>query len=167
MHASDLGVVDVANYNSPGQVVISGDAKAVEAAAEYAREAGARKVVPLSVSGAFHSRLMSQAIEHLAVELNHTPFHDAAIPVVANVTADYVRHSAEIRDALERQIAGSVRWSESVTKMAGDGVDLFVEVGPGKVLSGLIKRTVESVEIRNVGDAASLAEFLAYWRGAC
>lgn len=158
--AEDVGIVDAANYNSPGQIVISGEVAAVEAAAKYASEAGARKVVPLNVSGAFHSRLMSDAVERLAVELNHVHFDDARIPVVANVTADYVRHADEIRDALARQIAGCVRWDESVARMAADGVNLFVEVGPGKVLSGLIKRTVESAEVRNVGDAASLEEFL-------
>lgn len=159
--ADEVGIVDVANYNSPGQVVISGEVKAVEAAARYATEAGARKVIPLNVSGAFHSRLMSYAAERLAIELNRTHFNDAAIPVVANVTADYVRRADEIRDALWRQIAGSVRWDRSVSRMVEDGVDLFVELGPGKVLSGLIKRIAESVEVRNVGDAASLEEFLS------
>ena len=160
MRAGDIGVVDVANYNSPEQIVISGEVKAVEAASKYAMEAGARKIIPLNVSGAFHSRLMSSAVECLAIELNHTHFQDAAIPVVANATADYVRQGAEIREALERQIAGSVRWSESVARMANDGVSLFVEVGPGKVLSGLIKRIVSSAEAVNVGDTASLNEFL-------
>ena len=161
MRADDVGIVDVANYNSPGQVVISGEVKAVEAASEYAKEAGARKIIPLAVSGAFHSRLMSYAIEKLAVELNHAHFDDAAIPVVANVTADYVRDADDIRDRLERQIAGSVRWEASVRRMVDDGVSLFVEVGPGKVLAGLIKRIAESVEVRGVGDAASLEEFVA------
>lgn len=161
MRADDVGIVDVANYNSPGQVVISGEVKAVEAASEYAKEAGARKIILLNVSGAFHSRLMSYAVEKLAVELNHAHFDDAAIPVVANVTADYVRDADDIRDRLERQIAGSVRWEASVRRMVDDGVSLFVEVGPGKVLAGLIKRIAESVEVHSVGDAASLGEFLA------
>ena len=166
MRASDIGVVDVANYNSPGQVVISGEVKAVEAASEYAKEAGAKKVIPLNVSGAFHSQLMSDAAERLAIELNHAPFADAKIPIVANATADYVHLADDIRDSLERQIAGSVRWDKSVTRMADDGVGMFVEVGPGKVLSGLIKRTVDSVETRNVGDVASLEELMASWKGA-
>lgn len=161
MHASDVGVVEVANFNSPGQVVISGDLKAVETAMAYAKEAGARRVIPLNVSGAFHSQLMSSAVERLTIELNHTPFEDATIPVVANATADYVTKAFEIREVLERQIAGSVHWDESVTRMAADGVDLFVEVGPGKVLSGLIKRTVETAEVRSVGDVASIEEFLS------
>ena len=166
MRADAVGIVDIANYNSPGQVVISGEGKAVEAAGRYAKEAGARKVVPLNVSGAFHSRLMSHAAERLAVELNRTHFDDAAIPVIANVTADYVRHADEIRDTLERQIAGSVRWEASVARMADNGVSLFVEIGPGKVLSGLIKRIAGSAEVRNVGDAESLQDFLGFWRRA-
>jgi [acyl-carrier-protein] S-malonyltransferase len=165
-HANDAGIVDVANYNSPGQIVISGEVKAVEAASQYAMEAGARKVIPLNVSGAFHSRLMSDTVEQLAIRINHTNIEDAAIPVVANATAEYVRHSSDIKDALSRQILGSVRWDESVTLMANDGVKLFVEVGPGKVLSGLIKRIRETVEVRNVGDASSLEEFVAFRKGA-
>lgn len=158
--AGDAGIVDIANYNSPGQVVISGEVKAVEAASQYAKEAGARKVIPLSVSGAFHSRLMSDAAERLAVELNHACFDNAIIPVVANVTADYVYEADDIRDCLERQIAGSVRWEESVARMVDDGVTLFVELGAGKVLSGLIKRIADSVEVANVSDAESYEEFV-------
>ena len=161
MYASDIGVVDVANYNSPQQIVISGEAKAVEAAAKCAIETGARKVIPLNVSGAFHSRLMSDAAERLAVELNRTYFDDAAIPVVANVTGECVYNADEIKDALERQIAGSVYWDKSIARIADEGVTLFVEVGPGKVLAGLIKRIAESVEVHSVGDAASLEEFLS------
>ncbi|MGB9586836.1 MAG: ACP S-malonyltransferase [Armatimonadota bacterium] len=161
MHASDIGVVDVANYNSPEQVVISGEPNAVEAAEKYAKEAGAKRIVRLNVSGAFHSRLMAPAVERLAIELNHTSFDEATIPVVANATAEYVRKPDEIRDTLVRQIAGSVRWTESIQRMAADGVDRFVEVGPGKVLSGLIKRIVKDVEVTNVGDVQSLEEFLA------
>ena len=158
--AEEVGIVDIANYNSPGQVVISGEVKAVEAASQYAKEMGARKVIPLSVSGAFHSRLMADGAEKLAVELNHACFDNADIPVVANVTADYVYGADEIRDCLERQIAGSVRWEESVRLMVDDGVTLFVELGAGKVLSGLIKRIADSVEVANVGDVQSYEAFL-------
>jgi [acyl-carrier-protein] S-malonyltransferase len=158
--AAASGIVDVANFNSPGQIVISGETTAVEAASELARRAGARKVIPLNVSGAFHSPLMTGAAGKLAVELERVAFRDAEIPVVANVSADYVKTAGEIKDVLARQIAGSVRWEESVTRMVNDGVGLFVEVGAGKVLCGLIKRTVDSVEVANVGDAASLDEFL-------
>ena len=158
--ASDAGIVDVANYNSPGQVVISGEVKAVEAASEYAKEAGAKRVLPLNVSGGFHSRLMSSAADKLGAALEAAEFTDASIPVVANVTADYVRKADDIRDCLARQLAGSVLWDKSVARMSADGVDQFVEVGPGKVLAGLIKRIADGAEIRNVGDAASLQEYL-------
>ena len=158
--ADDIGIVDVANYNSPGQVVISGEVKAVEAASQYAKEMGARKVIPLSVSGAFHSRLMADAAEKLAIELNRPCFDNADIPVVANVTADFVYDVDEIRDCLERQIAGSVRWQESVARMVDDGVTLFVELGAGKVLSGLIKRIADSVEVANISDVESYELFI-------
>jgi [acyl-carrier-protein] S-malonyltransferase len=158
--ASDAGIVDVANYNSPGQVVISGEMKAVEAASEYAKEAGAKRVLPLNVSGGFHSRLMSSAAEELQVALKAAEFTDASIPVVANVTADYVQKADDIRDCLGCQVAGSVLWDKSVARMSADGVDQFVEIGPGKVLAGLIKRITDGAEIKNVGDAASLQAYL-------
>jgi [acyl-carrier-protein] S-malonyltransferase len=158
--AADVGIVDVANYNSPGQVVISGEVKAVEAASEFAREAGARKVIPLNVSGAFHSRLMSYAVEELRTALKDAEFADAAIPVVANVTADYVVKADDIRECLACQVAGSVLWDRSISRMVADGVDLFVEVGPGKVLAGLVKRIADSAEVVSVGDRASLEQFL-------
>ncbi len=158
--AANAGIVDVANYNSPGQVVISGEVKAVEAASEYAREAGAKRVLPLNVSGAFHSRLMQTAADELRAALKESDISDAAIPVVANVTADYVTKADEIRDCLARQVAGSVLWDKSIARMAADGVTRFVEVGPGKVLAGLIKRIAEGAEVVNVGDAASLANYI-------
>ena len=156
--ACNIGIVDAANYNSPGQIVISGEVKAVEAAGIYAKEAGAKRVLPLNVSGAFHSRLMEPAAKLLAELLTSVPFTDPLIPVVANATAAPVRTADEIRDALARQIAGSVRWEESIDWMSKDGVDLFVEIGPGKVLAGLIKRILNSVEVRSIGDAEGLGE---------
>ncbi len=159
--ASDAGIVDVANYNSPGQVVISGEIKAVEAASECAKEAGAKRVLPLNVSGGFHSRLMSSAAEQLGAALTAAEFTDAAIPVIANVTADYVQKADDIRRCLAQQVAGSVLWDKSVARMAADGVDRFVEVGPGKVLAGLIKRIADTAEVKGVGDVASLQQYLA------
>lgn len=158
--AGEEGIVEVANYNSPGQIVISGDAAGIEAASDLARQAGARRVVPLNVSGAFHSSLMLPAVERLKAVLAEATFYDAVIPIVANVTADYVQSADDIKDALARQISGSVRWKESVERMVNDGVKLFVEVGSGKVLSGLIKRTVKDVIVRNAGDSASEVEGL-------
>jgi len=158
--ASAKGIVEIANYNCPGQVVISGENEAVREASRLAEEMGARRVIPLNVSGAFHSRLMASAADILKVELARAEFRDARIPIVANVTADYVQKAEEIRDALSRQISGSVRWEESVRKMINYGVDTFVEVGPGKVLSGLIKRINGSVEVHSVSDATSMEQFL-------
>jgi len=158
--AASEGIVDVANYNSPGQVVISGEVAAVESASRYAKEAGAKRVLPLNVSGGFHSRLMQPAAEALREELAHTQVFDAKIPVVANVTAGFVKSGDEIKDALARQIAGSVRWDESLKFMAGEGAGSFVEVGPGKVLAGLVKRTLSDVDVKSVGDEESLAEFV-------
>lgn len=163
--AQDAGIVEVANYNSPGQLVISGEVGAVEAASGYAREAGAKRVMPLNVSGAFHSSLMQPTADLLAAELAKVPFRDAAIPIAANVTADYVQSAEEIRKLLAKQMTGSVRWDESISRMVADGVSLFAEIGPGKVLTGLIKRITDSAEVRNVGDAASLDDFVAYLRG--
>jgi [acyl-carrier-protein] S-malonyltransferase len=157
--AESDGVIDVANYNSPGQVVISGESKAVEAASAYAKEAGARMVVALNVSGGFHSRLMASAAEGIGKFLSDVPFREASIPVIANVTADYTRSPEMIRAALERQLVGSVRWEETLMLMSRDGVDCFVEVGPGKVLAGLVKRTVKGAEIHSVGDAETLEAF--------
>jgi len=108
------------------------------------------------VSGAFHSPLMQGAADRLSEVLAKGPFSDAKIPVVANVTADYVRSATEIRESLARQIAGSVRWEESVARMVNDDVKIFIEVGPGKVLAGLIKRISDAVEVRSIGDKASL-----------
>lgn len=159
--ASSVGVVEVANYNSSAQIVISGEVDAVSAASDIMKEAGARKVMPLSVSGAFHSSLMKQASEALAVELRNTPFVDAKIPVIANISADYVCGADDIRNALARQISGSVRWEETMQKMASDGVSRFVEVGPGKVLVGLLKRAVESAELFNAGDVPGINDVIA------
>ena len=152
------GIVDVANYNSPGQVVISGELKAVEAASQYAKEAGAKRVLPLNVSGGFHSRLMQPAASALREELERIQVSSAKIPVVANVTASFARGAGEIKDALARQIAGSVRWDESLKFMADEGAELFIEAGPGKVLAGLVKRTLPGAEVRSVGDTESITE---------
>jgi [acyl-carrier-protein] S-malonyltransferase len=159
--AANTGIVDVANFNSPGQIVISGETAAVEEAGRIAKEAGARKVIPLNVSGGFHSRLMLSTVDDLAKELASVPFRESKIPVAANISATYVRHPDEIRDALARQIAGSVQWEKSISMMIEDGVDTFIEVGPGKVLSGLIKRISGDVVVRNVGDVESLNAFPA------
>lgn len=161
LRAESLGIVDVANYNSPGQVVISGEIAAVDEASALAKAAGAKRVMPLAVSGAFHSRVMVSAADLFTSELGHTEFHDARIPVVPNVIADYESDGIALRDALARQIAGSVRWEESAARMVSRGVDRFIEVGPGKVLCGLIKRIASDVQARNVSDVATLESVIS------
>lgn len=154
-------VVEPANYNCPGQVVISGHKAAVEEAGEAFMEAGAKKVVPLAVSGPFHSSLMKPAAERLAEVLAECPIHDAQVPVVANVIAESVQDKEQIRQLLIQQVYSSVRWEESIRYMVDAGVDVFVEIGPGKVLSGLIKKTVRKVKVFAVEDLDSLKNVIS------
>ena len=155
-----LGVVEPSNFNSPGQVVVGGATAAVRAVLEAAKTAGARRAMPLAVSAPFHTRLMAPAAERLAADLDALPLRDARIPVFANVSAGPVRTAAEIRRALLAQVASPVRWEESVRAMRADGVDLFIEVGPGTTLGGMIRRTVDAATC-HVEDAASRDETLA------
>jgi [acyl-carrier-protein] S-malonyltransferase len=159
--ASDGGVCAVANLNSPGQTVIAGHREAVERAVELARERGARKAVLLKVSAPFHSPLMRPAREGLAPLLAATAFADPRVPVVTNVDAAPVTTGEAARQALVRQVDAPVRWAESVRWMAGaGGVGRFYELGPAKVLSALIRRTVEGVESVTVESPAVLAQLL-------
>lgn len=137
--ASPEGLAGVANINSEGQVVISGATGAVERAVEIARERGIRKVIPLKVSGAWHSPLMAEAAAALRDELSSRRFSDPSIPVVANVTAAYIASGDESRTLLERQVTSPVLWAASMRRLVEDGCDTFVEVGPGAVLQGLMK----------------------------
>ncbi len=137
--ASAHGPLGVANINSEGQIVLSGSVGAVEAAVQAARDAGIRRVIPLKVSGAWHSPLMQEAAEGLARELDTVTFLDPAIPVVANVTADFIGSGAEARSLLIGQVTSPVLWAASMRRLAGQGFDTFVEVGPGSVLQGLMK----------------------------
>jgi [acyl-carrier-protein] S-malonyltransferase len=137
---SSAGVVQAANFNSPGQIVISGSVEGVRKGMELAKGRGAKLVKELVVSGAFHSPLMASARDGLKRKLEDTAIGDASIPVYANVTAEPVTRSSDIRDLLIRQLTNPVRWEESVIHMVRDGADAFVEVGPGKVLQGLVKR---------------------------
>ncbi|MEW5761783.1 MAG: ACP S-malonyltransferase [Bacillota bacterium] len=164
--AARAGVVEIANYNCPGQIVLAGEMQALEAAVEEARVAGARRSVLLAVSGPFHSSLMRRAAEKLAVDLENTVFHDPRVPVVANATGDYVRTAQEVRSALIRQIYSPVWWEESIRRLAADGVTNFIEVGPGRVLTGLVHRIVpRGATLLNVEDRATLAKVLAHYRG--
>jgi [acyl-carrier-protein] S-malonyltransferase len=149
-------VLAVANDNAPGNVVVSGEWAALERLPAAARELGAKRVVPLNVGGAFHSPLMASAVDAFGSYLAAAPLRDPAIPLVANATAEVVTRGEELRELLARQLTGRVRWTESVRRMAGLGVDTFVEVGPGAVLGGLIKRTVDGVRVPSAGDAAGV-----------
>ncbi len=150
------GVVVPANYNAPAQVVISGDVAAVARALELARAAGARKLLPLNVSGAFHSPLMEVAVAGLRAQLEGVVVQVPDFPVISNVTAQPVRASETARPLLVRQLTSPVRWTDSMRALVGAGVDRFLELGPGSVLAGLLKRVSRDVECRSVGTAADI-----------
>jgi len=149
--AQPKGMVQAANFNSPGQVVISGSVEGVERAIALARNEGAKRALKLPVSGAFHSPLMQPAAEQFYKVLDPMTFSDPRIPVYANVTAQAYTSGAEIPDLLCRQLTHSVRWIETIENMVTNGITRFIEVGPGKVLAGLIKRINKEVEIISAG----------------
>ena len=147
----------IANHNSPQQIVITGEAAKVEEAARLCQEAGAKNVVMLDVSGAFHSSLMESAAEQFRMVLERTPLEDAQIPIVSNVDAHPVTNSQDIRLNLAHQITSSVQWVDSVQAIASAGVKDFIEIGPGKVLKGLIKRIDPSLKVHNIATPADIA----------
>lgn len=161
LRASEKGVVEAVNLNCPGQVVVAGDMDGLQAAQVLAKEAGAKRFIPLSVSAPFHSRLMAPAGEKLARDLAEIEILEPKVGVVANVSADYVRSASEVRESLNKQVYSPVRWEDSIRRMIADGVDTFIEIGPGKVLSGLIKKISREVKIYNIEDQASLEKILA------
>lgn len=154
--AAEAGVCQIANLNSPEQVVLSGAPAAIDEAVRRAQEFGARRAVRLSVSGAFHSPLMAAAADRLATALADTQFSPPTCPVVPNATARWTTDPAELREALARQMTSRVLWVDSVRTMLAHGVSTFVEVGPGRVLSGLVKRIDRSATVYNVQDTGSL-----------
>lgn len=149
-------VVAPANLNSQTQIVIAGHQQAVERAVTLAKESGAKRAIMLQVSAPFHCALLKPAEERLGPELDACAFSDPSCPVVTNVDARSVTRAADVRDALKRQVSRPVRWQESVQRMIGDGVSAFVELGPGKVLSGLVRATEKSANVFNVEDEKSL-----------
>ena len=153
---SKVGYVDVANYNSPAQVVITGDENAVKAASDYMLANGVRRVVPLAVSGAFHSKFMENAGHEFASFVSNLELNDASIPVVTNVDAELTTNSADFREKMPRQIYSSVHWTQTIQKMVEEGVEIFVEIGPGKVLAGLNKKNAPEAVVYNVYDKSSL-----------
>lgn len=153
--------VSIANYNCPGQIVITGVKAAVEEASGRLKEAGARKVVPLKVSGPFHSAMLTEAGEKLAEELSGVELSELRIPYVTNVTAEYITDSAQTKGLLAKQISSSVRWQQSVECMIADGVDVFVEIGPGKTLAGFMRKINRDVEVFNIQKAEDVDKVIA------
>ena len=143
-------VVSVANYNCPGQIVISGKTEAVAEAGEKLKEAGAKRVLPLKVSGPFHSKMLVGAGEKLGKVLDTVEIHTPEIPYIANVTADYVTDAADVKPLLMKQVSSSVRWEQTIRKMLADGVDTFIEIGPGKTLAGFIRKINREATVINI-----------------
>ena len=154
------GIVTVANYNCPGQLVITGQADAVNRAGETLKEKGARRVVPLNVSGPFHSQMLTCAGERLRKDLDRVHLKEFSIPYVANLTADYVTSPEKIRELLERQLTSPVKWQQSVERMLGDGVDTFLEIGPGRTLSGCVKKSSKQARVLNIDRYEDLEKIL-------
>ena len=148
--------VEIANYNCPGQIVISGLKEAVEEASVKLKEAGAKRTVMLNVSGPFHSSLLKGAGEKLGEVLEKVEVHTPAIPYVANVTAQYVTKAEDVKPLLKEQVSSSVRWQQSVETMLADGVDTFIEIGPGKTLSAFIKKITKDVKVVNIDSIAAI-----------
>jgi [acyl-carrier-protein] S-malonyltransferase len=163
--ASGEGRVEAANFNCPGQIVIAGEVKAVNRAVELAKQKGAKKAVILAVSAPFHCSLLKPAGEKLERELEKVEIKNTKIPLVSNITADFIGENTDIKELLVKQVSSPVLWEDSIRKMISSGVDTFVEVGPGKALSGFVKKIDKNVVTLNVEDVESLTETLNYFGG--
>ncbi len=157
---SGIEGVQIANYNCPGQIVISGKKEAVDTACEQLKEAGAKRCVPLNVSGPFHSKMLIHAGEKLGEVLEHVELKKPEIPYATNVTGGYVREKDEIKGLLMEQIYSSVRWQQDMETMIADGVDTFIEIGPGKTLTGFLKKIDRSVTAYHIETPADLCDVL-------
>ena len=157
---SHKGIIDVANYNCPGQIVISGELGALEEASKLAGEKGARMCVPLQVSGGFHSRLMDEASGRLAAELEPVSIKAPGVSFLSNYSGDFEKDPAKIKELLVRQVNNPVRWTDIMQRMLDDGIERVVEVGPGKVLSGLWRRFDRTKQVLNVEDIESLEKLV-------
>ena len=153
------GIVSIANYNCPGQIVITGEQAAVDAAGMALKEAGARRIAPLKVSGPFHSQMLSGAGEQLAQALEEVQIADTFLPYVANVTADYVTEASEVKPLLAKQVASSVRWQQTIERLIADGADTVGEIGPGKTLSGFMRKINREMTVYNID---KLEDFIKY-----
>ncbi|MBU3177101.1 ACP S-malonyltransferase [Clostridium estertheticum] len=154
--AKDSGIVEIANLNCPGQIVIAGEIAAVELACEKAKEKGAKRAIVLSVSAPFHSSMLKPAAQKLEIELRNISFNDMTIPLMTNVNGDYIKNKDDIKDNLRLQVMSSVLWETIIKRMIKDGIDTFVEIGPGKVLSGFVKKIDRKLTIVNIEDMDSL-----------
>ncbi len=154
--ARHIGIVEPANFNCPGQIVIGGEIKAVEEAVRLAKEKGALKTIDLPVSAPFHTSMLKPAADRLKQELDHMLLGELMIPVISNVTADYIEDSTQLKDLLYRQVKSSVLWEQTLHRMVADGVTDFIEIGPGRTLSGFVKKIDRGLNIYNVEDVLSL-----------
>ncbi len=154
--ASEKGIVEPANFNCPGQITVAGEVAAVEYACEVAKEKGAKRAMMLPVSAPFHCSMLKGAGEKLAKELENVEIHKMNIPLITNVTADYVENEDAIKPYLIRQVSSSVLFEDSIRKMLDDGVDTFIEIGPGKALSGFVKKVTSDAKVYNVENIETL-----------
>lgn len=163
--ASELGVVSIANYNCPGQLVIGGQADAVSKASELALEKGARRAIPLNTSGPFHTELLAPASDELKEKFKDVQFNEMQVPVIFNSSAKELEAGVSVASMLEKQVMSSVYFEDSVRYMIDNGVDTIIEIGPGKVLSGFIRKIDKSIKTYQVEDQASLEKTLAGLKG--
>lgn len=161
--------VSIANYNCPGQIVISGQEEAVHLAGETCKVSGAKRVVPLKVSGPFHSKMLQGAGEKLKEELKKVEISDSFVPYIANVTADYVTKKEEVKPLLASQVSSSVRWQQTIERLLADGADEFVEIGPGRTLSGFVKKVNRDVKVSSIDKMEDFIQFIGSHveAGAC
>lgn len=169
--ASERGIVEIANYNTNNQIVIGGESEAVELASELLKESGARRVIPLKVSGPFHTSLLNQASIKLKNEFENIHFNTPKIKTITNVTADFIENGDEIKNLLINQVKSSVRWSETIERMLDEGIDTFIEIGPLKTLSSFVREISKekkvAVKIFNVEDLKSLNKTLEGMEAIC
>jgi len=161
----DIGIVEIANHNSPTQIVVSGEINALEKLSVMAKEKGAKMAVPLNVSAPFHSSFMETAKENLASYLEKVKINTPRIPISCNVTADYIITKEEVRSALIKQMTHPVKWVDSIMKMNSEGINCFIEVGPGKVLRGLIRQIIPEAKVFNAFDSNSLQNVVEKMKG--
>lgn len=159
------GIVSIANYNCPGQIVITGEQRAVLAACDNLKAAGAKRTIPLNVSGPFHSALLKGAGEKLGKVLENVTVQEIGVPYITNVTADYVTDKNQVKDLLKLQVSSSVRWQQSIERLIADGTDTFIEIGPGKTLSGFMRKIDRNVSTYNIETMEDLEKVKTVLKG--